>query len=51
MTRSREPDGWDELLVELSPEVAALVRAADEFIRRTDPAVVRIVWPHQKTVG
>lgn len=44
-------DGWDDLLVQLSPEVAALVTAADELLRRTDPEVVRIVWPHQKTVG
>jgi hypothetical protein len=44
-------DGWDDLLVHLSPEVAALVRAADDVVRRTDPAVVRVVWPHQKTVG
>ena len=44
-------DGWTALLAQLSPEVSALVVAADEVIRRTDPAVVRIVWPHQKTVG
>ena len=47
----RESDGWDDLLGRLSPEVAALVTAADELIRRTDPAAVRVVWPHQKTVG
>jgi hypothetical protein len=44
-------DGWDDLLAHLTPEVAALVVAADEVVRRTDPAVVRVVWPHQKTVG
>jgi hypothetical protein len=44
-------DGWTALLAQLSPEVSALVMAADEVIRRTDPAVVRIVWSHQKTVG
>ncbi len=44
-------DGWDDLLGRLSPEVAALVTAADELVRRTDPTVVRVVWPHQKTVG
>jgi hypothetical protein len=44
-------DGWDDLIVQLSPEVAPLVEAADALIRRTDPAVVRVVWPHQKTVG
>lgn len=25
--------------------------AADEILRRTDPDVVRVVWPDQKTVG
>jgi hypothetical protein len=44
-------DGWDDLLVQLTPEVAELVRAADDVVRRTDPDVVRVVWPHQKTVG
>jgi hypothetical protein len=46
-----ESDAWDDLVVQLSPEVAALVRAADDVVRRTDPDVVRVVWPHQKTVG
>jgi hypothetical protein len=46
-----EDGGWDDLLARLSPELAALVRAADAVVRRADPAVVRIVWPHQKTVG
>ena len=41
----------EPLLANLSPEVAELVRAADELIRRTDPEVVRVVWPHQRTVG
>ena len=41
----------EPLLAKLSPEVADLVRAADELIRRTDPDVVRVVWPHQRTVG
>ena len=44
-------DGWDDLLVQLSLEVAALVTAADELVRRTDPEAVRVVWPHQRTVG
>ena len=43
--------GLDELLARVSPEVGVLVRAADELIRRTDPDAVRIVWPHQRTVG
>jgi hypothetical protein len=44
-------DGWNALLAQLAPEVTALVVAADELVRRTDPDVVRVVWPHQKTVG
>ncbi len=44
-------DDWDALLAQLTPEVATLVTAADELIRRTDPDVVRVVWPPQKTVG
>lgn len=48
---ARQDDGWADLLAQLSAEVAALVTAADELVRRTDPAVVRVVWPHQKTVG
>ncbi|MGY1620903.1 hypothetical protein ACI789_01755 [Geodermatophilus sp. SYSU D00965] len=45
------PDDLDALLAAVGPEVAALVRAADELVRRTDPDVVRVVWPHQRTVG
>ena len=45
------PDGWDDLLVQLPREVVVLVAAADELVRRTDPDVVRVVWPQQKTVG
>ena len=39
------------LLDRLTSEVAALVRAADELIRRVDPEAVRVVWPHQRTAG
>ena len=46
-----EQDDWTALLGQLSPEVAALVAAADDLIRRVDPGVVRVVWPHQRTVG
>jgi len=46
-----EPDDWAALLAPLPPEVAALVTAADDLVRRTDPDVVRVVWPHQRTVG
>lgn len=41
----------DVLLARLAPEVADLVRAADELVRGVDPDVVRLVWPHQGTVG
>ena len=44
-------DGWADLLSQLGPEVAELLVAADELVRRTDPDVVRVVWPHQRTVG
>jgi hypothetical protein len=44
-------DDLEPLLDGLPGEVAGLVRAADELIRDTDPAVVRVVWPHQRTVG
>ena len=44
-------DGWTDLLAQLGPEVTALVVAADELVRRADPDVVRVVWPHQRTVG
>jgi hypothetical protein len=50
MSSSEEPD-WAALLAQLTPEVATLVTAADELVRRTDPDVVRVVWPYQKTVG
>ena len=48
---AEESDGWDDLLVQHSPDVAALVTAADAVVRRTDPDLVRVVWSHQKTVG
>jgi Domain of unknown function (DU1801) len=41
----------EELLVQLTPEVAVLVTAVDELVHRTDPDVVRVVWPHQRTMG
>ncbi len=44
-------DGWAGLLSQLGPEVAELLVAADQLVRRTDPDVVRVIWPHQKTVG
>ena len=44
-------EAWHDLLTQLSPDVAALLTAADDVVRRTDPDAVRVVWPHQKTVG
>ncbi|SDX52444.1 protein of unknown function (DU1801) [Geodermatophilus africanus] len=41
----------DVLLTRLAPGVADLVRAADALVRQVDPDVVRVVWPHQGTVG
>ncbi|MGY1772145.1 hypothetical protein [Blastococcus sp. SYSU D00813] len=41
----------EELLAAVGQEVADLVRAADALVRRIDPEVVRVVWPHQETVG
>jgi hypothetical protein len=41
----------DELLGRLRPEVADLVVAVDDLLHRTDPHVVRVVWPHQRTIG
>ena len=41
----------DVLLARLGPAVAELVRAADELVHAVDPDVVRVVWPHQGTVG
>jgi hypothetical protein len=44
-------DTWDQLLAALPPGTAELVRAADALLRGADPDVVRVVWPHQRTVG
>ena len=41
----------EDLLQRVGPEVAGLVRATDELIRRTDPDVVAVYWPHQRTAG
>ena len=43
--------GLDVLLARLAPGVADLVRAADALVHEVDPDVVRVVWPHQGTVG
>jgi hypothetical protein len=40
---AEESDGWDDLLVQLSPVVAARVPAADAVVRRTDPRLVPLL--------
>ncbi|PRY48704.1 hypothetical protein LY71_10882 [Geodermatophilus tzadiensis] len=42
---------WDAFLAALTPATADLVRTADALVRGLDPDVVRVVWPHQRTVG
>ncbi|MCV2488377.1 DUF1801 domain-containing protein [Geodermatophilus sp. YIM 151500] len=44
-------DDLDALVAALPAGAAELVRAADALIRTVDPQVVRVVWPHQRTVG
>ena len=51
MAASPSTPDLQPLLDRLPAEVAALVTAADELVRRVDPDVVRVVWPHQRTVG
>ena len=47
-----QPTGTlEELLERVTPEVAALVAATDALVQRADPEVVRVVWPHQRTIG
>jgi hypothetical protein len=47
-----QPTGTlDDLLARVTPEGAALVLATDDLVHRADPDVVRVVWPHQRTIG
>ena len=47
-----QPTGTlDELLARVTPEVADLVVVTDALVHRADPDVVRVVWPHQRTMG
>jgi hypothetical protein len=41
----------DDLLAAVPPTVAELIRAADDLFRRTDPDVVAVYWPRQRTAG
>jgi hypothetical protein len=51
MPPSASTSDLDPLLRQLSAEVAALVTAVDGLVNRVDPDVVRVVWPHQRTIG
>ena len=51
MPESASTSDLEPLLSRLSPEVAALVTAVDDLVHRVDPDVVRVVWPHQRTIG
>ena len=51
MPADRSTPDLQPLLDAVPAEVAALLTAADELLRRVDPEVVRVVWPHQRTVG
>ena len=51
MPPSASTSDLEPLFRQLSPEVAALVTAVDSVVHRVDPDVVRLVWPHQRTIG
>ena len=51
MSETASTSDLEPLLSRLSPEVAALVTAVDDLVHRVDPGVVRVVWPHQRTLG
>lgn len=42
---------FGELLNSSGPAVRAIIEALDSLVRRVDPDVVQVVWPHQRTVG
>jgi hypothetical protein len=44
-------EGFDEILSEASPEVAALARRADGLIEEVMPDVVKVAWPKQNIIG
>jgi hypothetical protein len=44
------PDGWDDLLLQLSPEVAALVTAADELVRLNDGGLLDGTGQNMRTM-
>jgi hypothetical protein len=46
-----DPTAFATFLASLSETVRVLVATADEVIRREDPRVVQVLWPHQRTIG
>lgn len=46
-----DPAAFDAFLSALTPAVSATVTAVDALVRAEDPAVVQVLWAHQRTVG
>jgi hypothetical protein len=51
MPESASTSDLAPLLRQLSPQIIGLVTSVDDLVHRVDPDVVRVVWPHQRTVG
>ncbi|HEX5579358.1 MAG TPA: DUF1801 domain-containing protein, partial [Candidatus Limnocylindria bacterium] len=47
----RVPDDWESALERTTDDGRAAADAIRALIRRVDPQVVEVVWPHQGTVG
>lgn len=45
------PDDWDLALERTTDDGRAVAEAIRSLVRRLDPNVVEVVWPHQGTVG
>jgi hypothetical protein len=45
------PDDWDQALERTTDEGRAAAVAIRSLVRRLDPNVVEVVWPHQGTIG
>lgn len=44
-------DDWDRALAPTSDEGRAAAEAVRSLVRRLEPGVVEVIWPHQGTVG
>ena len=44
-------DDWDRALARTTDEGRASAEAVRSLVRRLDPGVVEVIWPHQGTVG